>query len=81
MRFVLHEVFDVAGHCELLGNGLDRELIDGVLEEGARYAGEVIAPLNRTSDEEGVTLEGGAVTTPRASARPTSSTATTAGPA
>ncbi|UXY52728.1 MULTISPECIES: acyl-CoA dehydrogenase C-terminal domain-containing protein [Pseudomonas] len=64
MRFVLHEVFDVAGHCELLGNGLDRELIDGVLEEGARYAGEVIAPLNRTSDEEGVTLEGGAVTTP-----------------
>ncbi|MDI6527859.1 acyl-CoA dehydrogenase C-terminal domain-containing protein [Pseudomonas otitidis] len=64
MRFVLHELFDVAGHCERLGNGLDRELIDGVLEEGARYTGEVIAPLNRASDEEGVTLEGGAVTTP-----------------
>ena len=31
MRFVLHELFDVSGHCQLLGNGLDRELIDGVL--------------------------------------------------
>ncbi|OEC60894.1 hypothetical protein A9G05_05525 [Pseudomonas sp. ENNP23] len=37
MRFVLHELFDAAGHCERLGNGLDRELIDGVLEEGARF--------------------------------------------
>ena len=39
MRFVLHELFDVSAHCEQLGNGLDRELIDGVLEEGARYTG------------------------------------------
>ncbi len=38
MRFVLHALFDVGGHCALLGNGLERELIDGVLEEGARYA-------------------------------------------
>ena len=65
MRFVLHELFDVAAHCELLGNGLDRELIDGVLEEGARYAGEVVSPLNRNGDEEGVTLEQGSVTTPK----------------
>jgi len=64
MRFVLHELFDVTGHCALLDNGLDRELIDGVLEEAARYTGEVIAPLNRNSDEEGVTLENGNVTTP-----------------
>ena len=65
MRFVLHELMDVAGHCELLGNGLDRELIDGVLEEAARYAGEVVAPLNRSGDEEGCTLENGRVTTPK----------------
>ena len=64
MRFVLHELFDVTSHCALLDNGLDRELIDGVLEEAARYTGEVIAPLNRNSDEEGVTLENGNVTTP-----------------
>ena len=65
MRVVLHDLFDVAAHCELLGNGLDRELIDGVLEEGARYAGEVVWPLNRNGDEEGVTLEQGSVTTPK----------------
>ncbi len=65
MRFVLHELFDATGHCELLGNGLDRELIDGVLEEAARYTGGEIAPLNRNSDEEGVTLENGEVKTPQ----------------
>ena len=65
MRFVLHELFDASAHCELLGNGLDRELIDGVLEEAARYTGGEIAPLNRNSDEEGVTLENGEVRTPQ----------------
>jgi alkylation response protein AidB-like acyl-CoA dehydrogenase len=65
MRFVLHELFDVAGHCERLGNGLDRELIDGVLEEAAAFTGNEIAPLNRNSDEEGCRLEDGQVTTPK----------------
>jgi len=65
MRFNLHELFDVSAHCERLGNGLDRELIDGVLEEAARYTGGEIAPLNRNSDEEGVTLENGEVRTPQ----------------
>ncbi len=64
MRFVLHELFDVGAHCELLGNGIDRELIDGVLEEGARYTGQVVAPLNRNSDEEGAKLKDGVVSTP-----------------
>lgn len=64
MRFVLHELFDISGHCALLGNGLDRELIDGVLEEGARYTAEVVAPLNRNSDEQGCLLRDGQVSTP-----------------
>ena len=33
MRFVLHELFDATAHCALLGNGLDRELIDGVYND------------------------------------------------
>ncbi len=65
MRFVLHELFDVSGHCQLLGNGLDRELIDGVLEEAASFTANEIAPLNRNSDEEGCRLENGQVSTPR----------------
>ncbi|XLX40813.1 acyl-CoA dehydrogenase C-terminal domain-containing protein [Ectopseudomonas mendocina] len=65
MRFVLHELFDAAGHCERLGNGLDRELIDGVLEEAAAFAAGEIAPLNRNSDEEGCQLVDGQVSTPK----------------
>jgi alkylation response protein AidB-like acyl-CoA dehydrogenase len=64
MRFVLHEVFDVSGHCQRLDNGLDRETIDGVLEEAARFAGAVVAPLNRNSDEQGCQLVDGHVITP-----------------
>ena len=64
MRFVMHELFDISGHCEALGNGIDRDLIDGVLEEAARYTSEVIAPLNRNSDEQGCSLQDGQVTTP-----------------
>lgn len=64
MRFVLHELFDVSAHCRQLQVELDRDVLDGILEEGARFAGEVIAPLNRNSDEQGCQLHGSDVTTP-----------------
>ena len=43
---------------------VDRELIDAVLEEGARVCEEVVAPLNRESDEEGCRLDPEGVRTP-----------------
>lgn len=64
MFFVLHELFDVTAHCDRLGNELDRETIDGILEQGARFAGQVVAPLNRQGDEQGCRLEQGSVRTP-----------------
>lgn len=64
MRFVLHELYDVQGHCQQLDNGLDRETLDGVLEEAARFAAGVVSPLNRNSDEQGCRLQGGDVITP-----------------
>lgn len=64
MRFVLHELFDVTGHCEQLGAELDRDTLDGILEEAGRFTGEVIAPLNRNSDEQGCQMLGTAVSTP-----------------
>ena len=64
VRFVLHELFDVTGHCEQLGIDLDRDTLDGILEEAARFTGEVIAPLNRNSDEQGCLLSDGNVRTP-----------------
>lgn len=64
MRFVLHERFDLSGHCQQLGIELDRDTLDGILEEAARFTGQIIAPLNRNSDEQGCQWVGGQVTTP-----------------
>jgi alkylation response protein AidB-like acyl-CoA dehydrogenase len=57
----------VAGLDRLIGEGLAPELeggvADAVLDEAARYAADVIAPLNRVGDAHGAVLKDGAVTT------------------
>ena len=66
IRFALDSIANLPG---LYGNSAFSDLDDGIvgaiLEEGARYAGEVIAPLNRTGDLEGARLEKGTVRLPR----------------
>ena len=64
-RFVVHEVLDFEHHYRSFGRDeLNRELLEGVLEEGARFAETVLAPTNRVGDEHGVKLEDGKVITP-----------------
>ena len=67
MSFILHELLEVeAAYKELHPEGgFTRDLIDQVLGQGAKFASEVIFPLNHTGDVEGCRLEGGKVTTPR----------------
>lgn len=56
----------------VLGDGLldgdaprtDPELVDQVLGEAGRFAGEVLAPLNQSGDREGSRLENGVVRVP-----------------
>ena len=67
MRFVMFELFDAeALWAKYPGTAeATRELADAVLEESAKISGEVIAPLNRSGDEEGVHWNDGVVTTPK----------------
>ena len=69
IRFVLYEMIGVD----------DKELIDAILDEAARFAGEVLAPLNQTGDAEGARWHDGAVSTPQGSAMPTRSSSPAAG--
>jgi len=67
MRFVLKEVFDTeAMWNELpgLADVVDIDTADAILEEAAKIAGEVVAPLNRESDEQGSRWDNGEVTAP-----------------
>ena len=66
IRFVLHELFDYAGEIATLpGHGeATRDLVDTVLEAGARFCENELLPLNLSGDEAGCVLENGVVRTP-----------------
>jgi alkylation response protein AidB-like acyl-CoA dehydrogenase len=57
-----------AGFGKALADGiygdLDEATVEAVLEEAGKFAGDVIAPLNRAGDKFGTPFEDGAVTTP-----------------
>ena len=59
MHFVLHEVLDVVDALKALPAhaDVDAETIDAVLEEGGKFASEVLAPLNAVGDVEGCKLD------------------------
>ena len=67
MQFVLHEVQGAeALFASMEGTAeVSRDLIDAVLESAAKIAQEVLAPINRSGDEEGCRLEQGKVFTPK----------------
>jgi len=67
MRFVLHEVFEAPAlwaRLPALADHVDAETADAILEEAAKVTGQLIAPLNRSGDEEGAQWQATTVTTP-----------------
>jgi alkylation response protein AidB-like acyl-CoA dehydrogenase len=59
MQFVLHELFNVAEQLKLLPKhaDVDAATLNAVLEEGGKFAAEVLAPLNQQGDEQGCVLD------------------------
>ena len=69
LQFVMHEVLDVVAELKALPAhaDVDVDTLNAVLEEGGKFAAQVIAPLNLSGDAEGCTLDRAshAVTAPK----------------
>lgn len=65
-RFLLKDVLDIERYSNLPGFAdAPMDVIDQVLEEGAKFCEGVLAPLNKVGDEHGCTRhDDGSVTTP-----------------
>src|SRR5260370_38872153 len=62
MQFVINELAGLKSLAALPGyEEVTPELAEAVLEEAARLAGEVLAPLNKPGDERGAALTQGGV--------------------
>ncbi|HNW62988.1 MAG TPA: acyl-CoA dehydrogenase family protein, partial [Piscinibacter sp.] len=59
MQFVMHEVLHVVDELKMLPAhaDIDADTINAVLEEGGKFASQVIAPLNQSGDAEGCVLD------------------------
>ncbi|WP_395054773.1 acyl-CoA dehydrogenase C-terminal domain-containing protein [Polaromonas sp.] len=69
MQFVMHEVLKVTDELKPIAKYADADVdtINAILEEGGKFASEVLLPLNVSGDEEGCKLDPvtHAVTTPK----------------
>ncbi len=67
MRYVLYDVLQGESFIASLPGAehANRELIDAVLDEAAKFNEQVLAPLNKTGDQEGCHWDNGVVTTPK----------------
>ena len=69
MQFLLHEVFSVTDELKSMPAhaDIDIDTLNAVIEEGGKFASEVIFPLNISGDEEGCVLDKSTheVTTPK----------------
>ncbi|USD35722.1 acyl-CoA dehydrogenase C-terminal domain-containing protein [Ferrimonas sp. SCSIO 43195] len=68
MQFLLKDVFrasEVWQSVPALAEAIDMDTAAAILEEGAKITQTLIAPLNRSGDEEGVRFDQGQVITPQ----------------
>ncbi|MCK7597488.1 acyl-CoA dehydrogenase C-terminal domain-containing protein [Microbulbifer sp. CAU 1566] len=65
MRFAMREMLGWDQHYATLGyEDASPDVVDAILEEGAKFCENVLAPLNQIGDQQGCTWNDGEVTTP-----------------
>ncbi|HZF33248.1 MAG TPA: acyl-CoA dehydrogenase N-terminal domain-containing protein, partial [Candidatus Angelobacter sp.] len=65
MIFALEEIAGIGEIATLPGYAdATPDLVQSILDEAGKFAAGVLAPLNRTSDQQGSQLENGVVRTP-----------------
>ncbi len=65
MRFLFNELLNGSQIQKIKGyEDFTPEVIDAILEEGAKFTKEVLLPLNLSGDKEGCILENCVVQTP-----------------
>ena len=66
IKFVLHDILKSEALSKLPGfEDATPDLVDQILEEGAKLCEEELFPLNQSGDEEGCKFKDGEVTTPK----------------
>ncbi|MDZ3993519.1 acyl-CoA dehydrogenase C-terminal domain-containing protein [Pseudomonas sp. Teo4] len=66
IAFVAHELLDLSSHYQHLSGceAVDAATFDAIVEEGAKFAEQELAPLNAVGDQHGCQWHDGKVTTP-----------------
>ncbi len=65
MRFVLNDVLQIQKYDNMPGFAdASPDVVNAILDEGAKIAEEVLHPINQSGDKEGCTWDNGKVTTP-----------------
>ncbi len=66
LTFILNEVLEIDRYSNQAGfEDISSDLVGQILEEGAKFAEEVIAPINHSGDKEGCHWNDGVVTGPK----------------
>ena len=66
IRFVRNELLDYPSHYSSIPGGEEAtvDMVDAILEEGAKFCEQVLSPLNQIGDEQGCTWSESGVKTP-----------------